>query len=275
MFNNNQDREMRISKPKIYTLGLSLCVCGLLGASLRAQDKTKAAAYNGPKDKLHLYLLIGQSNMAGRAPYTREESKVIERCYLLNDKDQWKPAKNPLNRYSTIRKGLGMQKMNPGYSFAKAILAKNKGISLGLVVNAKGGTKIEQWKKGTRFYKEALRRTKAAQQEGVIKGILWHQGESNKNNPDGYLDKLKSLIENIRKDLNEPRLPFVAGQVNNVPRINEQIADLPQAVPFTGFVSSEGLKTMDRWHFDAASMKLLGQRYAEEMGKVQTKLKAK
>jgi hypothetical protein len=253
-------------------LGLALCICWVSGANLYAKDKTPAG-YSGSKAKLHIYLLIGQSNMAGRAPFSAEEAAVIPKCYQLNGEDKWEPAMNPLNRYSTIRKGLGMQKMNPGYGFSKAMLAKNKDVSLGLVVNAKGGTRIEQWAKGSKFYQEALRRAKAAQKKGTLKGILWHQGESNQGNPDGYLAKQKALVENLRSDLGIRNLPFIAGQVNNVKEINDQIAQLPKAVPNTSFVSSEGLKTMDRWHFDAASMKLMGERYAEEMLKVQAKLK--
>ena len=238
------------------------------GSVLQAQEEAKGG-YSGPKEKLHIYLLIGQSNMAGRAAVAESEKGAIDRCYLLNGQDQWEPAKNPFNRYSTIRKGLGMQKLNPGYGFAKTMLEKQKDISLGLVVNAKGGTKIEQWAKGTKFYKDAVRRTLAAKKTGTLKGILWHQGESNAKNPDGYLDKLKTLITDLRKDLGVADLPFVAGQVQKVPAINEQIAQLPKAVPATGFVSSEDLKTKDRWHFDAPSMKLLGRRYAETMLKLQ------
>jgi len=248
-------------------LGLALCFCLAFGTTLHAEDKNPKT-YKGPKDKLHIYLLIGQSNMAGRAPFTKKESGAIPRCYLFNGKDKWEPAKNPLNRYSTISGRLGMQKMNPGYSFSKTMLDKKKNISLGLVVNAKGGTKIEQWKKGTKFYEKTLRRVKVAQKSGTLKGILWHQGESNSKNPKGYLDKLKALIEALRKDLGIADLPFIAGQVNNVPAINDQIAKLPKTVGSTGFVSSEGLKAMDRWHFDAKSMKLLGQRYAEEILKI-------
>lgn len=70
---------------------------------------------------------------------------------------------------------------------------------IGLVVNAKGGTKIEQWEKGTRFYKEAVLRAKEAQATGTLKGILWHQGESNARNPEDYLKKLEKLVENHRK----------------------------------------------------------------------------
>lgn len=247
----------------------------LRGVILHAEDKA-AASYDGPKEKLHVYLLIGQSNMAGRAPFTEEEAEVIDHCHLLNDQDKWEPAKNPLNRYSTIRKSLSIQKMSPGYGFSQAISTMNKGITIGLVVNAKGGTRIEQWGKSTPFYKEALRRTQEAQKTGTLKGILWHQGESDSGNPDGYLTKLTDLIMNLRKDFDMPDLPFVAGKVYYHPdkkphtkQINDQIAQLPDTVRFTGYVESEDLTTLDNTHFDSEGMKLLGQRYAMEMMKIQ------
>lgn len=76
--------------------------------------------------------------MAGRAPYTEDESAVIEGCYLLDDKGPWEPASNSLNRYSSIRKELKSQKMNPNYMFSKKMFESNESISLGLVVNARG-----------------------------------------------------------------------------------------------------------------------------------------
>lgn len=221
------------------------------------------------KEDFHIYLLIGQSNMAGRAPFTEEEAKPMEGVLLLNGQDQWEPATNPLNRHSTIRKGLGMQKLNPGYSFALAMRKESRGKTIGLVVNAKGGTRIGQWKKGTQFYEDAIRRAKAARKDGTLKGILWHQGESDGGAPDGYLEQLQQLVKDLRDDLGVKDLPFIAGQVNNVPEINEQIAKLPETLDHTAYVSSEGLKCMDRWHFDAPSMKKLGERYAEAMKKLQ------
>jgi len=248
-------------------------IAALLAASPMYADSQETNAV--PKEKLYVYLLIGQSNMAGRAPFTTEESGAIQRCYLLNGEDKWEPARNPLNRYSTIRKGLGMQKMNPGYTFAKTMIEKDKDISIGLVVNAKGGTKVEQWAKGSKFHTEALKRTKVAQKSGTLMGILWHQGEGNSKDPK-YLDKLKALIADIRQDLDEPNLPFIAGQINTAKcaQINALIAKLPAEVPFTGFASSDGLTTQDAAHFDPPSMKLLGQRYAEAMWKIQAKQKA-
>ena len=120
----------------------------------------------------------------------KKNQGVVPRTYLLNGEDEWELAKNPLNRYSTIRKELGMQKLNPGYTFSKTMLATAKGISIGLVVNAKGGTSIKAWSAGSKFYMEALRRTKIARRTGVLKGILWHQGESDSGDP-RYLDALK------------------------------------------------------------------------------------
>jgi len=220
------------------------------------------------EDNMALYLLIGQSNMAGRAPIAKENQGVIDRCFLLNGEDKFEPAKNPLNRYSTIRKGLKMQKMNPGFSFSKAMLKEDPKMTIGLVVNAKGGSSIKQWTRDSRFYKEALRRMKAAMKNGELKGVLWHQGETDHKDPD-YLAKLKELVKNLRKDLGSPKLPFVAGQVHNAKEVNEQIAKLSTELPHTGVVRSEGLTTMDRWHFDAKSMKLIGERYAVEMLKIQ------
>ena len=220
------------------------------------------------EEKMDLYLLIGQSNMAGRAPIEKKDEGVIERCFLLNGEDKFEPAKNPLNRYSTIRKGLNMQKMNPGYSFSKAMLKEDSRMTIGLVVNAKGGSSIKQWTRDAKFYQEALQRMKAAMEKGELKGVLWHQGETDHKDPE-YLDKLKELVENLRKDLELPKLPFVAGQVNNAKEVNDQIAKLSSEVPHTGVVKSEGLTAMDRWHFDTKSMKILGERYAAEMLKIQ------
>jgi predicted TIM-barrel fold metal-dependent hydrolase len=250
-------------------------VFGLALASGLKAEEDAVSAYDGPREKLHVYLLIGQSNMAGRAPIAEDDAGVIDRCFLLNADDQWEPAQNPLNRYSTIRKGLGMQKLNPGYTFAKAMLAANPDISIGLVVNAKGGSSIEQWGPKSNFYREARRRAKQAAKTGVLKGVLWHQGESDVKAPEGYQDKLVDLIASLRGFLQMSELPFIVGQINNAPVINDQLAKLPERVHASGCVSSEGLKATDRWHFDAPSVKLLGERYAQEMLTVQRSLSAR
>ncbi len=95
--------------------------------------------------------------MAGRAPFSKEEAGVIPQCYLPNNEDKWEAAKNPLNRYSTIMKRLGKQKLNPGYTYAKTMLKNQASISIGLIVNARGSTSIKQWAKGSHFYNRAAK----------------------------------------------------------------------------------------------------------------------
>ncbi len=237
----------------------------------------KVALFTHPplsgSENIHLYLLIGQSNMAGRAPYTEEELGVIEGCYLLNDSDLWEPALNPLNKYSTIKNPKRKQNMNPGYSFAQTMVDSDSTISLGLVVNARGGTSITKWEKGNEefgYYAEAIRRTQIAQTNATLKGILWHQGESDYKDAE-YLEKLTNLVANLRLDLGEPNLPFIAGEITSVDGalINGQINQLPGLVPFTGVAAAGDLVLLGEWHFDAASQKLLGQRYAAEMQRIQ------
>jgi len=216
------------------------------------------------KEDFHVYLLIGQSNMAGRAEIGERGQEVIERGYLLDGEGQWEPASNPLNRHSSIRKELGMQRLGPGYSFALKILEEKVAGALGLVVNAQGGTKIGQWAKGAHFYDEALRRAREAQQSGTLKGILWHQGESDSNNEE-YLEALVQLVGDLREDLGDPDLPFVAGEVAGERPVNGQIRQLPEALERTAVVSVEGLGTTDGTHFDHEGMWELGERYASEM----------
>ena len=241
-----------------------LGICCFLGSSLYAQAS---------KSKHHIYLLIGQSNMAGRSPYSEAQANVIDRCYLLNGSDEWEPARNPLNLYSTVQKNTE-QMMNPGYTFAPKMLAQDPTITLGIVCNARGATKIEQWAKGYDgdydydLYEEAIRRTRIAMQTGTLKGILWHQGESNCYDAD-YLTKLTALIADLRADLGY--VPFVAGQITQdlVFEVNHQISLLPGAVPLTSYASSDGLTTEELWHFHTPSMMILGERYATEMIKLQ------
>lgn len=136
--------------------------------------------------------------------------------YLLNDKGNFEPAVNPLNRYSTVRKDLSMQRLGPAYGFAKEMTRKTKR-PLGLVVNARGGSSINSWLKGSKdgYYEEALSRIRIAmKQGGVLKAILWHQGEADCSNPEAYKQKLISLVKDLREDLNMPDLPVVVGQIS-------------------------------------------------------------
>lgn len=223
-----------------------------------------ATAADEPK---RLFLLIGQSNMAGRAPFGKSDKEPIKNVFLLNAEGKWQAAANPLNQYSTIRKGLKMQKLGVGYGFAKA-LSKDSKESLGLIVNAKGGSKIDEWTKDSKFFKEAMKRVDQAEKGGSkLEAVLWHQGESN-HNDDKYDKKLATLVKDLRSATGNKELPFIAGEVKQGTAVNKFISALPKRVKHTAVASSKSLKTMDQWHFDNKSIIKLGERYAEALNSI-------
>ncbi|NDV66965.1 sialate O-acetylesterase [Bacteroides sp. 224] len=241
-----------------------------------------AFAGNGKEEvpsSLNLYVCIGQSNMAGRGTLTPEVMDTLQNVYLLNDKGNFEPAVNPMNRYSTIRKDMSMQRLGPAYGFAKDMARQGKG-PIGLVVNARGGSSINSWLKGSkdRYYEETLSRIRMAlKQGGVLKAILWHQGEADCSNPEAYKQKLISLMQNLRKDLDMPDLPIVVGQISQwnwtkkkegtVP-FNKMIKKVASFIPNSDWVSSKGLgmhKGETDPHFNTEGQLLLGKRYAKKV----------
>ncbi|MBI1343311.1 MAG: sialate O-acetylesterase [Terrimonas sp.] len=230
--------------------------------------------------ELDIYLVIGQSNMSGRARIREEDSAVIHHAFLFtgNEKTPWVMATNPLNRYSSVRKELKMQKLGPAYAFAESMVANRKGNEIGLVVNARGGTQIVQWLPGTTLYREAVRQTQKALQYGKLKGVIWHQGEGDCDSirVGLYLGRLEMIINGIRETFDDPNLPFIAGQLFETDErhgFNQMILQLPGFIQHTGVALSTGTRTMEGTHFDSESAMLLGQRYAGEMKKIQGLLK--
>lgn len=226
-------------------------------------------------ENLDIYLVIGQSNMAGRAAIRKADSTSIEHCYLFTgDTSQaWIAANNPLNLYSTVRKKIHMQRLGPAYAFAKSMVEAHPDREIGLVVNAKGGTKIVQWLPGTKLYEAAILQTHKALKFGKLKGVIWHQGEGDCHQVrvDLYLGRLEVLINAIREAFDDPTLPFIAGQLyENEKRhaFNEMLLQLPDFIRNTGVVRSEGSNVFDGTHFDSESAIILGNRYAQEMLKI-------
>lgn len=251
-----------------------LCSCCLTSAQEKAVS-----------DEYDVFLLIGQSNMAGRGYMTEKDKEVFDKnVFILNDAGEVVPATNPLNQYSSIRKGMSIQRINPGFSFSKKIAKKTKRKIL-LVVNARGGTTLSQWSKGEGgegYYEEAVRRTKLAMQYGNLKAILWHQGCGDSKKTDVYLDKLAVFVLNLRTDLGAD-VPFIAGELgqwrSNVAAFNEMIHSISEYIPDSDWVSSdggvpiaspdpEGKPNMKDPHFDRKSLIIIGKRYADKVLKM-------
>lgn len=225
----------------------------------------------------HVYLLIGQSNMAGRGPVDSGSTKANTRILMLDKEDHWSVATDPVHFDKPNVVGVG-----PGISFAQEMLKGNRNLKIGLIPCALGGSPIKVWEPGAVYlknfhpYDNAIKRAKIAMEQGVLKGVLWHQGESD-NDPQRaavYMEKLKTLISRLRTDLQQPHLPFVAGEIgyfNKVHHINAVIMQLPGQISFTAVVSAKGLKDKgDSVHFDTPSARELGTRYALAMKRIRT-----
>ena len=205
------------------------------------------------KDRLHLFLLIGQSNMAGRGDVEGQDQTVDPRVLTLTADSAWEYAVDPIHFDKPVA-GVGL-----GRSFGRALAERDPSITVGLIPAAVGGSPIDTWVPGATFdqtgtnpYDDAITRARAAMQDGTLTGILWHQGESD-SRPElasGYATKLHALIERFRRDLDDPDVPFVVGQLGQFEdqpwsedreRVNTAHTRVPGWVTGTTFISSDGL----------------------------------
>ena len=252
---------------------LKIIACFMIAFFLAAcdsKDTEIAAQYD-------LYLLIGQSNMAGRGVV--DDLGVSDKnISMLTQDGLWVPAADPLHFDKPDYVGVG-----PGLSFAKAMAAQDKTRRIGLIPAAVGGSAIAAWAPGgyhedtkTHPYDAAIARTRLALKDGTLKGILWHQGESDSHAEKAplYQGALITLVENLRHDLGAPDVPFIVGglgdfRTDNKPgalAITAILKDAPFYIPDTGFVSASGLSHGgDGVHFDTASARELGARYASKL----------
>ena len=228
------------------------------------------------KNQFHLYLLIGQSNMAGRGAVDPNAPPPHPRVLKFTKELTWSPATDPLH-YDKPIAGVGL-----GSSFARAMADADPSVTIGLVPCAVGGTPLIRWQKDGDLYQQAVERVQAAMKNGTLKGILWHQGENDAGTEETaktYAERLAGMVRDLRVELNAENVPLVAGQLgeflaregkdgrpNFWPLVNEQLATLPKLVPNTAVASSAGLKHKgDVVHFDTASLEEFGRRYAEAM----------
>jgi hypothetical protein len=225
----------------------------------------------------HLFILAGQSNMAGRGKLDDEARQPQPRVFSLNKESQWQPAVDPLH-WDKGSAGTGV-----GKPFGEIVAAKFPGISVGLVPTACGGSPISVWVPGASFaqtrsnpWDDAIARTKRAMQDGTVKAILWHQGESDATPKDAgqYEQRLTDLINRFRAELGTPDLPFIIGQLGRFPAHpwtadTETVNAAQQAVakklknvrfvPVPETTNSIG----DNVHFDTPSLRAFAKGYAE------------
>lgn len=262
---------------------------------------TFAQKSNKPDPKFFIYLCFGQSNMeAGARP--EEQDKVVDpRFQMLAAVDNpklsrtmgnWYIATPPINRPENA--------MGPVDFFGKTMVANlPKKYRVGVMNVSVAGAKIELWEKDSyekylnsaeswmknickqydgNPYKRLVDMAKIAQKDGVIKGILIHQGESNSSDPE-WPNKVKGIYDNLMKDLslNPKDVPLLAGELKSKEEhgvcyaFNTDIlVNLPKVLPNSYIISSQGVKgSPDQFHFNTEGMRELGRRFAEQMLKIQ------
>lgn len=251
-----------------------------------------SGVFADPDPNFHIYIAFGQSNMEGQAAVIDENKIPKENFQVLASMTcsnmnrtlgEWAVAIPPLFHCYT---GLSLADY-----FGKTMVDSLPGIKIGVIPVAVAGTSIKLFDKdqyasylpttegwlqskaadyGGNPYGRIIDLAKEAQKVGIIKGILFHQGET-----DGYSDTwgytVKKVYEDMLNDLGlaADTVPFLAGEVlqgGQCAGANSQINALPSKIPTAHVVSSAGCSGgSDNLHFNNEGTQLLGKRYAEVM----------
>ncbi len=249
-----------------------------------------------PDPNFYIFLCFGQSNMESGGRMEDMDRTVDKRFQVMADfdnerrgwkKDNWYDAVPPL-----AAKGTGICMID---YFGRTMVANlPENIRVGVIKVSVPGCKIELFEKDTfqtylaterdwmktlvnnyggNPYQYMIDMAKAAQKDGVIKGILLHQGESNPNDNE-WPNKVKGIYDNIIKDLNlkAQDVPFLAGETVNADQggacagFNKIMAKLPDTLPNSYVISSAGCTcNSDHMHFNPAGSREFGKRYAEKL----------
>ena len=234
---------------------------GIMAAAIAA-----ALACDAQGD-MDLYLLIGQSNMAGRGVLTDSNRVSADGIFKLDAAGEWQAAEEPIHFDKPTIAGAGL-----AASFARAMADRRKGVPIGLIPCAVGGTSINRWVESGDLWSNAVARTRIALGSGTLKGILWHQGEGDcsASAAPAWGAKFEGMIASFRREFGP--VPFVAGELGRYlsntgwPVINAHLHALEGKVPAYRVASSEGLTpNSDNVHFNTESLREFGLRYAEAM----------
>jgi hypothetical protein len=258
----------------------------LLNTKVYAQDSN-----------FYIYLCFGQSNMEGQGTIEKIDKTVNSRFQVMQavdcsnlgrTKGTWYTAVPPLCRC--------WNGLSPADYFGKTmVLNLPDSIRIGVINVSVGGCRIELFDKDIyqdydSTYTDAwfldiikayngnpygylVELAQSAQEDGIIKGILLHQGESNTGDTE-WPSKVNTIYENLMDDLDlDPdSVPILAGEVVHADQggicasMNSIIDKLPQTIDNSYVISSSGCTDQeDNVHFNSAGYREIGKRYAATM----------
>jgi hypothetical protein len=256
---------------------------GTAGAGGSAGGGTAGAG--GADPNTYVFLLFGQSNMEGTPAPQAQDRETNPRVRVLaydncsglgRTYNQWYTASPPLHNC-----GLGV---GPGDYFGKTLAMQYPTKTIALVPCAIAGVDIDFFRKNvvsarrnefrippdnhwTGAYEWVITRARLAQQTGVIRGILFHQGESDNGNSQ-WVGKVRGIVTDLRADLGLGDVPFLAGELlysGCCSGHNTLVNQLPGQITNAHVISATGLGAADQYHFDLAGQRTFGARYGTKM----------
>lgn len=219
---------------------------------------------------VHSFLMIGQSNMAGRG-FLNDVPPIQDDGIKMLRNGRWQVMSEPVN-YDRPFSGVG-----PAASFAWAWRRKHPEEEIGLIPCADGGSSLNEWMPGEALFDHAVMQAKLARRISRIDGILWHQGET--DCPEAciavYEEKLETMLAALRETLDLPDVPFLMGGLGdylpdcaahdyyaNAPMLTERLKHFAAVHEHCFFVTAAGLScNPDMLHFNAKSQRIFGLRY--------------
>ena len=229
---------------------------------------------------IHSFLLIGQSNMAGRGLIS-EAHEIDSSHILINSNGCWTAMFRPINR---DRPFAGV---NLAESFAEAY-AKKHGVDVGLIACAEGNSKLDDWMPGETLYDNAVSCCRLAARTSEIKGVLWHQGECDipEQRRLTYRVRFERFMAALRRDANLGDIPFILGGLGDFLAdctqgnqeedktyylLNRELEAIAANNANVGFVSAVGLGANDdNIHFNSNALYTFGLRYFEKFEQMTT-----
>lgn len=237
-----------------------------------------------PSLPVDLYIAGGQSNMVGYGAFVeqRHMQKSPNVLYQFRAKPgaeapEWSQVPRYF-RHGSIFRDLGnlrLRGVGLWWSFSRRIAGVQQESEIRILMLAVNGSTLHQWTREGEFYDENLRLVKSAITDGaVLKGMIWHQGESGTGVPEAdYGEMFTGFVESLRSDLEQPNLPVVAGKLDgnapNAETVNPALDRLAQSLPRFAVVDVPDKTLSDKVHFDTKTSERLGVAMAEAMLQLQ------
>ena len=286
----------------LYNVVPAFCLAlGMLGVAVQDVDAA-------PNPNFHIYIAYGQSNMAGNGEIVPAEDQATDpKNFLMLASHNANASQRSGKTTQSIKTGEWYpaippmfhptENLSPADYFGRAMVDSLPGVTVGIIPVAIGAVAIKAFDKDqyqayfnsaesyiknwardydSNPYQRIVDLGKKAKEVGVIKGFIFHQGETDGSGTEWQNAVYKTYKDFITAlDLDENEVAFVAGEMlqegnNCCSSKNGGIAQLKSKFKKFGLASSKGLQGngKDPYHFGRAGVIELGKRYCSEMLKL-------